>query len=113
MGRTARDKRDLPHPEPVERIELSEKHVGLRVAAVILFLALGLGTIAYALFSLLDSKTGWVTIEANNGSLGDVCKEFVFQYRLGAADLSPTEEKKALTLLYGEAVRRAYQIFVA
>ena len=113
MGRTARDKRDLPHPEPVERIELSAKHVGLRVAAVILFLALGLGTIAYALFSLLGSKTGWVTIEANNGSLGDVSKEFVFQYRLGAADLSPTEEKKALTLLYGEAVRRAYQIFVA
>ena len=113
MGRTARDKRDLPHPEPVERIELSEKHMGLRVAAVILFLALGLGTIAYALFSLLGSKTGWVTIEANNGSLGDISKEFVFQYRLGAADLSPTEEKKALTLLYGEAVRRAYQIFVA
>ncbi|MBO4749829.1 MAG: hypothetical protein J5546_05880 [Lachnospiraceae bacterium] len=85
----------------------------LRVAAVIVFLALGIGTIGYALLSLLSSNSGWETIEANNGSLGDVSKEFIFQYRLGAADLSPTAEKKALTLLYGKAVRRAYQIFVA
>ena len=111
MGRTARDNRDRPHPQPVERIELSEDHLRFRVIAVVVFLVLGLGTLGYSLLRLLGSNQGWETIEVNNGSLGDVSKEFVLQYRLGAADLSPTAEKKALTLVYSDAVRRAWLLF--
>ncbi len=111
MGRTARDNR--PNLKPVQRIELSEGNVKARIIAVIVFALLGIGTIAYAMFSMLGSKSGWETIEANNGSLGDISKEFVFTYRLGAADMSPVAEKKALTTLYTNLTRKAYQIFLA
>ena len=111
MGRYARDKRDLPTPRPVQKIELSERHLFLRVAAVILLVILGMGTIGYALFSMLHSEEGLTEIEANNGSLADVAGEFLFQYNLGAGELSATAENKALTLLYGEITREAYMIF--
>ena len=105
MGRTARDNR--PNLKPVQRIELSEGNVKARIIAVIVFALLGIGSIAYAMFSMLGSKSGWETIEANNGSLGDISKEFVFTYRLGAADMSPTAEKKALTTLYTNFTRKS------
>ncbi len=111
MGRYARDKRDLPTPRPVKKIELSEKHLFLRLAAVILLVILGMGTIGYALFSMLHTEEGLTEIEANNGSLADVAGEFLFQYNLGAGELSATAENKALTLLYGELTRKAYMIF--
>lgn len=111
MGRRARDRRDMVTPRPVQKIELSEKHLFLRVIAVILLVTMGLGTIGYALYSLLHVESGLATIEANNGSLADVAEEFLFQYDLGAGELSATAEQKALTLLYGEAARKAYMIF--
>lgn len=111
MGRTARDRRDLPSPRPVQKIELSEKHLFLRVAAVILLVTMGIGTIGYALFSMLHVEKGMTAIEANNGSLADVAEEFLFQYDLGRGKLSATTEQKALTLLYGEAARKAYMLF--
>lgn len=112
MGRTARDKRDLPHPKPVERIELSEKHVRLRLVLTIGFAVLGVGAIVYALAARLSAEPGWTTIEANASSL-NCSEDFVFQYRLGEAGMSATAEKKALTILYSEAAQKAYENFDA
>ena len=38
MRRTAKDNRDLPHLSPVEKIELSESRVGLRLVLVLVLI---------------------------------------------------------------------------
>lgn len=103
----------MPHPKPVERIELSEKHIKLRIALVILFAVIGIGAIAYALLTRLNAESGWVTIEADASSSANCAGEFVFRYFLGAGEVSPTAEQKAVTALYSEAAEKACQLFDA
>lgn len=111
MGRQARDNRDLPHPKPVERIELDGKNAKTRMILAVLLGVLGFGLIGYSLLRLLSSDSGWVIIEANTGSSASCAEELVFQYRLGAADMSPTAERKALTVLYSDLTVEAYRLF--
>lgn len=110
MGRTAKDRRDLPHPKPVQKIELSEDHVKRRVIAAALLLLLGLCGIGYALFQALAPESGWQQIEAGT-FLGTNCgSEFVLLYELGV-DGSAQAEHKGLTALYTQACRTAFQLF--
>ena len=62
MGRTAKDRRRYA-PKPVEKAALSEKHTGLRLAAVILLLAGGAAALSYALTALLTPQSGWQQVE--------------------------------------------------
>ena len=111
MGRTAKDRRDLPHPPPVERIELPGGSTGLRLAAAALFLLVGAAALAYSISRLFAPETGWQEIEAG-ASQGVTCAgEFSLFYELGAGDRDPREERQALTAVYTRACRAAYQMF--
>ncbi|MBQ3275604.1 MAG: hypothetical protein IJH47_00920 [Oscillospiraceae bacterium] len=111
MNRTARD-RTGDHPAPVERIELNEDKLRLRFILAVVFLAVGLGALFYALTRLLTPDTGWQEIQTSRGGYS-VGSDFVFYYDLGAGGGSPTAEKKKLTVLYTQAAAEAYQIFDA
>ncbi len=110
MGRTRKDNRDLPHPKPVEKIELSEKHIGLRLILTVLLLLAGAGLITYAISSLFSADAGWCRIESNAESY-HCGEDFTFLYDLGAGEMSAAAEKKAVTALYSDATELAFQLF--
>ena len=105
MNRTARD-RTGDHPAPVQRIELNEDKLHTRFILAVVFLALGVGAILFALLRLLTPDTGWQEIETSGGGYS-VGSDFVFYYDLGAGGGSVTAEKKQLTVLYTQAAAEA------
>lgn len=111
MGRSARDNR--PHIKPVEKIQLSEENVGLRIAAVVLFLLIGAGALAYAFGQLFAVDPGWQTIEAGTSDGPNCGEEFVFLYELGRSGRSARDESRELAELYTQACRKAFQLFNA
>lgn len=109
MGRTARD-RDDRHPRPVKRIELFEKYPEVRLGVVGVLLLIGMCAFGYSLISFLTVDAGWTTIEAGS-SEADCSGELIFQYYIGAGELSATAEKRAVKKLYSELTRTSYQLF--
>lgn len=110
MGRTARNRNDVLRPKPVQKIELSSRKTGWRLLAVVLLLAVGAAALSYGVMNLFSSEPGWVEIEANAGALS-VAGDFVFLYDVGVSGASATAEKRALTTLYTDLTRKAWQLF--
>ncbi len=113
MRRRGRNPNANPGVRPVERIELTEKGSKKRMIAAIILLALGLSLVAYAMTSWLTQKPGWVEITPTSASAESVAGDLVFQYELGASELSSTAERKAVSTLYTNACAEAYRIFSA
>lgn len=110
MGRTARDRRDAPHPRPIRKVELSEENMKRRFFLMLLFLGIGIAFIVRALLSYLSADSGWQEISASSSEL-NCSEEFVFLYELGSGDQSATAENKALVILYSDACEKAYLLF--
>lgn len=109
MNCTVRN-RNEHHPKPVKRIELLEKYPKGRLALTVALILIGVCALGYALASFLTVEAGWKTIEAGS-SEANCSDEFIFQYDLGAGELSATAENKAVRTLYTEVTRTAYQLF--
>ena len=109
MSRTVRN-RNENHPRPVKRIELEEGFPKVRLVLTIVLILVGVCAFGYALVSFLTEDAGWTTIEAGS-SEADCSNELIFQYYLGAGEMSATAEKKAVSALYADASRTAYQVF--
>lgn len=110
MGRTRKGSRQPAHPKPVEKVELSEKHVKLRLAAVILLAVIGATGIAFGVSSFFGVDSGWREIECKSQEL-NCADDFVFLYYLGDSGISASEENNAVTLQYSKAAEKAYQLF--
>lgn len=109
MNRTVRDGSDR-HPKPVERIELLEKYPKARLLLTIVLVLVGVCALGYSLVSFLTVEAGWITVEAGS-SEANCSDELIFQYYLGAGEQSASAEKKAVTTLYTELTKTAYQLF--
>lgn len=101
----------MPHPKPVEKIQLSDQKTKLRLALVILLVLVAAGAFVYGVMSGLGKDSGWTTIEVNSSAGLNCGNEFVFQYYLGASGLSATAESKQISALYTDAMVKAYQLF--
>lgn len=110
MARWARDKH-IPHPKPVEKVELSEKHIGIRLALVVFLLIIGITFIVLGVRSIFTIEEGWTEIEVNSSADVNSGNEFVFMYNLGMGDMSATAENKVLKSLYTDIMVDAYQVF--
>ncbi len=111
MRRTAKDNRDLPHLSPVEKIELSESRVGLRLVLVLVLIVAASIAFAGAVNGLFTPQTGWQTIQVN-ASAGPTCgDEFVFLYDLGSGGAVLRAESREVTDVYSDACRKAFQLF--
>ncbi|MCM1214806.1 MAG: hypothetical protein NC331_16840 [Lachnospiraceae bacterium] len=102
--------RDLPHPKPVNKIELSTEHKRLRLVLAAVFLVVGALLIAYSVANLSSKDVGWSEIKADSSEL-NCGGDFVFLYCLGEGDISATAEYKALTACYSDAAEYAFRIF--
>lgn len=108
MGRTARDRQDR-HPRPVERIELSEEHVGRRLIAAAVLLIFGAAMLTYAFMQLVSPKEEWINVEGSSDASS--AEEFSFLYRPGSGELSYSADRKAVTALYTQLCRETFQLF--
>lgn len=111
MRRTARDKRDLPHPPPVEHIELNEEHIGRRLILVAALLVVGGAALAYGFWQLMTPQSEWITVEAETSAGATCAEDFVFLYHLGGGEQSFTAERKAVTAAYTQLCREAFEQF--
>lgn len=111
MGRYARD-RSYQNPKPVERIELSEKNVGLRIALVAVLILIAVISFGYGISQFLSVDAGWTEIEADSAADTNCSNEFVLMYQLGSRDdMTIVAENKGVRALYTEVMVDAYQIF--
>ena len=105
MGRKARGRRDLPHPKPVEKIQLSGENFGRRAVLALVLLVCGVSALVYTFVNLFAPQKGWQTIAANS-SAGPTCAdELVFLYDVGGGGQSPSVEGREVTALYSDACR--------
>ena len=111
MGRYARDK-SLQNPKPVERIELEEKNVGVRIAIVAVLILIAVISFGYGISQWLSVDSGWTVIEANSDAKMNVSNEFVLMYELGTReDMTIVAENKGIRALYTEVMEDSYEIF--
>ena len=92
-------------------LELTKKHLNVRIVAFIVFAALALTAFGYGLWNLLSTESGWKEIEANSTTELNCASEFVFMYNVGFSGISATAENKAVTLAYTDATLDGYQLF--
>lgn len=111
MGRTVRGRGHTPYVRPVQKVELSEKHVKQRFFAVMILLIIGSCAFVYALNGLMGSESGWTEIKVSSSADINCGEDFIFRYNIGNAGVSASAESKALTLLYTEASQKAYKMF--
>lgn len=108
MGRTVKNRKTY-EPKPIQKIELSDSNVKLRIIAAVLFLLIGVGLLIYCFMTFMTPQTGWTAIEANQ-TVNDSA-DFIFQYNLGASGMSPDYENRAITQLYNETAGKVYRLF--
>ena len=95
----------------MERIELNEEHSGRRLILVAVLLIFGAAMLTYSFMQLLTPGEEWVTVAADS-SVGASCgPEFTFLYRPGSGERSYTADWKAVTALYSQLCREAYELF--
>lgn len=111
MNRTVKDNRNVSHPKPVKRVELSEKNTRGRLIVVVLLLAFGSAALVYGFMNLLNGDSGWREIEADASSEVNCGSDFVFLYNVGASGVPASSENKAIASIYTQAVVTAYQLF--
>ncbi len=99
-----------PYQKPVEKVELSGKHVGRRLFAAAVFLLIGVGAFAYFILNLVRGEPGWTEIKTL-GSQRNCGDDFVFLYETGAGDDSAAAERHAVTAAYTAAAGDAYWMF--
>ena len=90
---------------PVEKIEVSEKHILLRVIILIIAIAAVIGSAVFIIVNLSTKDKGWTRIELSRNKLNDL---YYFYYELGD---EPTKEYKELTSLYKTSLEKVYILF--
>ena len=75
--------------KPVKKIELSERHVKLRIVLVVLFIVIALAAFAMGIVFWLSTDAGWTQVEAN-ASDTNCSGDFVFYYEVSTGGLDGT-----------------------
>ena len=100
----------MREPNPIQRVELSEKNKTLRIIAAIALFVIGVVGITVGIKSALSKDTGWqrvqITTQERNCS-----EQFVLQYNFGGTGAQATAVNQKLQSVYGEACVKAYGLF--
>ncbi|MCD8107795.1 MAG: hypothetical protein LUE20_07520 [Oscillospiraceae bacterium] len=95
---------------PPKDIEVSNKHLGLRIAAVVILIMVAATSFIYGFNQLFSTTEGWQEVEADEDNLS-CASELTFMYNIGGGSESATTERKALVLLYSDACETAFELF--
>ena len=108
MKRYARDK--TPNIKPVQRIELSDKHLKLRIILTVVFLIIAAAAIGFGVKSCLSADKGWQEITSSNAS-NSLSVMFKLFYNIGESNTNATSEKKSVQYIYTAAAQEAYTLY--
>lgn len=103
---------DRPAIQKSIKIQLPEGRLGLRLALVIVLIALAVGSFALGINSVFSTEPGLAEISALSGEM-NAASNFTFYYYLGYSETDATDERRALRSLYTEAATDALTIFSA
>ena len=96
--------------KPVQKIELSERRIKLRIVLVVLFIVIALAAFAVGIIFYLSTDAGWRQVEASAADT-NCSQDFIFYYEIQNGGLDGTAENRAVATSYGEAAVEAYRIF--
>lgn len=93
-------------------MEVSDKHLTLRLVAAAFFFVVAVTAIVYGVKELLRTPTGWQEIDG--GSSATSCaSDFTLLYDVGSGSSSAKDELRRLKAAYSAAAERAYKLFSA
>lgn len=94
----------------LKKDDLSKKEIIKRTIMIIVLLALALGAFSYVISGLIGKDDGWHRIDSDTKG-AYFAEEFVFNYYLGASNVSPNVEYKRLAALYSNQLEKLYKLF--
>lgn len=109
MGRRTRRGSGSSAPD-ILKIEVSDRHVKLRLIAAAIFLVISVVSLGYAVNILTGTDSGWQFISAS-GDGAEYASLFALSYELGALDRSARSENREIKRIYSEACLTAGRAF--
>lgn len=100
-----------PNLPSMERVELPEKHLHLRVICAVVLVILAAVLISRGMAGIFANPGGWTTIEPELSEESNGTLELMLQYELGRDGNTPAMEQKKIAKLYTSACGEAYQLF--
>lgn len=94
------------------RIEVSDRHVRIRLIAAVIFLVISAVSLGYAVSVLTGTDKGWQFISIS-GNGAEYAAQFALAYELGASDKSAKSENREIRQIYSEACLKAGRAFDA
>jgi len=101
--------RNAPRLRPVQRIELSEANITLRVILLAALLLAAAAAFIFGFSKLLSTEEGWKEVKATSDR-PNLSEEFRLQYYFSDSK-SSTADNRQITALFTEAMEKAYVIF--
>jgi len=101
---------DRPPVRRIQRVELSESDVKLRLILIVVLLAVATVSIGVAISSALKTEAGWQRIQVQSAK-ANCNDDFILNYDFTDAGSAASDGYKKLTTLYSTACEDAYRIF--
>ena len=96
--------------KPVEKIELNEKNIKIRIILFILSFCVIIASVVGMIIGLNKKDSGWSEINANPMSEYSCADDFVFYYNLGLNELDSKTEEKLISAEYTKAIEYSYKL---
>ena len=99
-----------PRVRPVQKIELDEKNIPLRLLLVGLCIAIAVACIGWGMSKLLSTEAGWKVIEVDCETV-NCSQDFILNYDFTDDGQSATVRQRQLVSLYSDACEKAHWLF--
>ena len=109
MSKSNRGK-DQPHVRRIQRIEISDSNVKLRLTLIVVLLSITAVSLIVGVSSALQTEPGWQRVEVRSTKM-NCGADFVLDYDFSADGSAATSRFKTLTSLYSAACENAFTIF--
>lgn len=96
--------------KPVQEIELSEKHIKLKIILLVVFIAIAIVAFTFGILGCLSTDAGWHRIESSSAG-SDRSGEFAFYYHIDKGGTKASNELKSVTAAYSDACLTASRVF--
>ena len=104
------DRGRRPYVRPIQRVEVSEGNVKVRMILIVVLLSLAVVAIATGLMSSLRTEPGWNVIESQAKQI-NCSQDFSLNYDFSDSGSAANAQFKELTALYSTACEDAFFIF--
>ena len=99
-----------PRVKPVQKKELDEKNIPLRIVLVGICIAIAVASIGWGMSKLLSTEAGWQIIEVDCETV-NCSQDFILNYDFTDDGQSATVRQRQLVVLYSDACEKAHWLF--